>query len=237
MIAPSVRPRRNEAVVRSSPRRSCAAAPTGRGSPRPTRSPIPTQATIDAASRWKSPIVRRSKPSRSARASPAHAPRIAASDDDRQPPAGGAADEHEQRRVEDADEDGEDERRVEAHAPVDQLAGRADVASARRRRPPAAPAARSARRRARPRRRTGPRPGRAPRPRPACRSRRSSDRRGRARDAVAGRTVAAIGVARWRIRISARNGDRGRSARRRRRSDARSSVDRRSSRGPRAGRA
>src|SRR6185369_1456935 len=37
---------------------------------------IPIQATIEAASRWKSPIVRRSQPSRSARASPAQAPRI-----------------------------------------------------------------------------------------------------------------------------------------------------------------
>ena len=97
--------------------RSCAVAPTGRGSRPPTRSPIPIQATTEAASRWKSPIVRRSNPSRSARASPAHAPRIDASDDDRQPPAGAAPDEHEQRRVEDADEDGQDERRIEAHAP------------------------------------------------------------------------------------------------------------------------
>ena len=38
-------------------------------------------------------------------------------DDDRQPPAGVATDEHVQRRVEDADEDREDERGIEAHAP------------------------------------------------------------------------------------------------------------------------
>ena len=39
---------------------------------------IPIQATIDAASRWKSPIIRTSNPRRSASASPAHAPRMAA---------------------------------------------------------------------------------------------------------------------------------------------------------------
>ena len=228
-IAPSVRPRRNEEVVRSSPGSLTCGAPTGRGSPLPRRCAMPTQATIEAASRWKSPIVRTSKPSRSARASPAHAPRIAADDDDRQPAAGVAPDQDVQRRVEDPDEDRQDERRIEAHATARPRparprrgAGRVDRGTIRGRRR----GARSGRRRARPRRRTAPPPDRARPPRPARRSRRPSGRRGPARR---GRRTDRRGDRRAR---GAGSGPRhgtatGARARRRRRTSTRSSVERR----------
>ena len=75
-IAPSVRPRRNEEVARSSPGSLTCGAPTGRGWPLPTRS----RSRSRPRSRRQAGGSRRSsgdrQPSRSARASPAQAPRI-----------------------------------------------------------------------------------------------------------------------------------------------------------------
>ena len=88
-IAPSVRPRTNSSGrVRSSERRLTPLARRTQDRHDRRRSPIPTQATIDAPSRWKSPIISTSSPSRSASASPAHAPRIGGHDEERQPTAG-----------------------------------------------------------------------------------------------------------------------------------------------------
>ena len=130
--------------------------------------------------RWKSPIVRTIEiPRRAPSASPAHAPRIAATTSERQPAAGVAADQDVERGVEDADEAPPGSSAGPTlTADGDQLPARATGRRSSRRRPGPA---RSGRRRGRRRRRRGRRPGRARRPRPARRSRRSSGRRGPAR--------------------------------------------------------
>ncbi len=75
-IAPSVRPRRNDEVVRSSSGPLMCDARTGRGSPPPTRSRSRSRPRPRPPAGGSRRSVRRSQPSRSASASPAHAPRI-----------------------------------------------------------------------------------------------------------------------------------------------------------------
>ena len=134
--------------------------------------PIPTQATTEAATSRKSPIENRVNPEAIAERVAGPGAEDRGDHDDRQPAARAAADEHVDRSVEDADEDGQDDRRFDAHTP--EPTSSADAA-----RPVGliepAPVARSGRRRGRRRRRTARPPGRARRPRPGCPSRRSSD--------------------------------------------------------------
>ena len=183
MMAPIVSPRRNDAVDRSSSPAVTSAAPRVRGSRPSTRSRSRSRPRSTPPAGGSRRSTRTSNPRRSASASPAQAPRIAASDDDRQAPAGAAPDEHEERGVEDPDEDGQDERRAEAHRPTPH-ATRPPIEDGERLIAIGGWDGRSARHRARRRRRTGRRPGRAPRPRPARPSRPSSARRAPARSAT-----------------------------------------------------
>ena len=163
-------------------------------------------------------------------ASPAHAPRIAATTMiGRRPPALPRMSTYSD-GVEDPDQHRQDERRADAHAARPTSVADADRADGR-----AASAARSGRRRGPRRRRTArrPGPGAAAQTGVSVSTSQRPPRAGSSGDA--GRTVAGIGVARWRIRISARNGVADRRARRRRRSSparARCAVVSRSSRRP-----
>ena len=153
--------------------------------------PIPSHATNDAVSRWKSPI--RSGSIAQADADGVAGPRAEDRRDqeERQPTPARPRMKTYARDVEQAHDDREDERRADDHRSPPGLRPRrqGDAAAAE----------------ARARRRRTPPPGRARRPRRACRSRRSTWRRTGpgARDSP--RTVAGTSAARWRTRTSARN--------------------------------
>ena len=117
MMAPIVRPRRNEAVERPSSRSLMSCLSKDRGWRRPRRRRSRATPPIEAPTRWKSPIITTVEGRGGRRARRRPTPQDRREDDDRQPAAGAAPDEHEERGVEDAGEDGEDERRVEAHTP------------------------------------------------------------------------------------------------------------------------